>query len=77
MTSNSSLEIMPKGVSKGKTLRQAYPNEEIYAIGDSENDQSVLDIANQSYDVGTGTLVADFHVSGIDQALAMIAGGIA
>lgn len=51
-TSDTSLEILTPGVSKGSTLRELYPNAEVYAIGDSENDFSLFDDAKAAYLVG-------------------------
>ncbi|MBO3092982.1 HAD family phosphatase [Schleiferilactobacillus harbinensis] len=52
MTSPSSLEIFPKGLSKGEVLRQLYPSSLIYGIGDSENDFSVFAVSEKSFFVG-------------------------
>lgn len=52
-TSNKSLEILTKDVSKGHTLKEIFPHSYIYGIGDSENDYSVFEISDQAYYVGT------------------------
>lgn len=51
-TSETSLEILPLGVSKGDAMRKIYPDYEVYAIGDSENDYSLFDMAKYSFLVG-------------------------
>lgn len=53
-TSSSSLEILSKGVSKGNAITKIYPNSEIYAIGDSENDYSMFAVSKEAYFVGDG-----------------------
>lgn len=52
MTSSSSLEIIPEGVSKGSALHEIFKDESIYAIGDSESDQSMMKYAERFYYVG-------------------------
>lgn len=49
MTSFSSLEIIPKGISKGEALHKIYKSQDVYAIGDSESDLSMKDYASSFY----------------------------
>ena len=56
MTSATSLEAVPQGISKGKALERMYPDACVYAIGDSESDTSMARYANQFYYAG-----ADFE----------------
>lgn len=51
-TSDTSLEVLQKGVSKGKTIRELWPEANIISIGDSENDFSMFESSNSSYYVG-------------------------
>lgn len=56
---HGSLDIMYKGVSKGKALKQLcnlynIKNEEVIAIGDNENDLSMLEFAGTSVAMGNG-----------------------
>lgn len=52
LTSASSLEIIPAGVSKGTAMRQLYPADFLIAVGDSENDFPVFEVADIAYCVG-------------------------
>ena len=52
LTSQTSLEIVPLNVSKGKALQKMYPNDTVYAIGDSESDLSMMEYAHQLYYIG-------------------------
>lgn len=73
MTSRTSLEIYQKGVSKGRTIRELYPDAIIYGIGDSENDFSVFENSDVSYMIKADTEVnATHNVESITQALKMI-----
>lgn len=54
-TSQTSLEILAKGVSKGNTILEVFPEAYIISIGDSENDYSMFEKSNESYYVGQGT----------------------
>ncbi|CAM3649574.1 HAD-IIB family hydrolase [Erysipelothrix urinaevulpis] len=51
-TSETSLEILARGVSKGAALTQLFESMTLYAIGDSENDYSMFDIAEKAYLIG-------------------------
>lgn len=56
---HGSLDIMYKGVSKGKALKQLcnlynIKNDEVIAIGDNENDLSMLEFAGTSVAMGNG-----------------------
>lgn len=53
-TSNTSLEVIQKGTSKGKSIRELYPDARIISIGDSENDFSMFEYSNLSCYVGEG-----------------------
>lgn len=53
-TSNTSLEVLPKNVSKGNAIKAVFPDSIVYAIGDSENDFSMFHISRQAYYVGNG-----------------------
>ena len=73
MTSKTSLEIYQKGVSKGRTIKELYPDAKIYGIGDSENDFSVFDNSSVSYMIQPdGKVDATYDVSSITEALKMI-----
>lgn len=74
MTSPKSLEILPKNVSKGNALKDAFPHEYIYGIGDSENDYSVFEVANESFYVGNDEVAIEGcqKVNQIDEALQII-----
>ena len=54
MTSATSLEVVPQGISKGKALERMYPEACVYAIGDSESDTSMAQYAKQFYYAGEG-----------------------
>ncbi|QIK70284.1 HAD-IIB family hydrolase [Erysipelothrix sp. HDW6C] len=54
-TSNTSLEVMNPSVSKGKAIHELFPDATIVAIGDSENDFSLFDIADKAFIVGGKT----------------------
>ncbi|MEW9677415.1 Cof-type HAD-IIB family hydrolase [Lentibacillus sp. L22] len=58
MTSPSTLEILSKGVSKGAALEKILQKlpmiGEVCAIGDSENDISMFEIADYAYAISTG-----------------------
>ena len=72
-TSDKTLEVIPKGVSKGKTLKEIYPNAEIISIGDSENDFSMFPYSKTSYFVGKHSFgEADFYLPSIREALKSI-----
>ncbi|MCC0713849.1 HAD-IIB family hydrolase [Clostridioides sp. ES-S-0077-01] len=51
-TSNTSLEILQKYVSKGNKIKEMYPNSKIISIGDSENDYSMFEKSDLAYYVG-------------------------
>lgn len=73
MTSKTSLEIYQKGVSKGRTIKELYPDAKIYGIGDSENDFSVFDNSSVSYMIQPdGKVDATYDVSSITEALKMV-----
>lgn len=73
MTSRSSLEILPEGISKGRALREKYPDDYIIGIGDSENDRSVFEVSDYSYGVGGGELMgATENLTDIADALVSI-----
>lgn len=57
LTSNKSLEILQNGVSKGSTLNQLFKDAYTFAIGDSENDHSVFEHADESYYVGEDNVI--------------------
>lgn len=48
-TSETSLEILNKNVSKGEILQQLYPQHDIYAIGDSPNDFEMFKVSKEAY----------------------------
>lgn len=69
-TSEKTLEVIPKGVSKGKTLKELYPSAEIISIGDSESDCSMFPYSKTSYFVGEHSFgEADFNLPSIREAL--------
>lgn len=69
-TSDKTLEVIPKGVSKGKTLKEIYPNAEIISIGDSENDCSMFPYSKTSYFIGEHSFGdADFYMPSIREVL--------
>jgi len=69
-TSDKTLEILPKGVSKGLALKEMYPKAEIISIGDSESDFSMFPYSKASYYVGRSSFgKADFDVPSIKEAL--------
>ena len=49
MSSKTSLEVMPRGVSKGSALAQMYAGKRIMAIGDAPNDFEMFGKAERSY----------------------------
>ena len=49
LTSKTSLEIVPLHISKGEAIRVMYPEDEVYAIGDSESDLAMLEYAHRFY----------------------------
>lgn len=49
LTSKTSLEIVPLHISKGEAIRTMYPEDEVYAIGDSESDLAMLEYAHRFY----------------------------
>lgn len=71
-TSANSLEILPNGVSKGIGLRKMFAEDVIFAVGDSENDYSIFDVADQSYLIGTGKYEKAVNVKDIAEALELI-----
>ncbi|MFV0392816.1 MAG: HAD-IIB family hydrolase [Coprobacillaceae bacterium] len=69
-TSSTSLEIMNIRASKGKAMISMYPTEEIYAIGDSQNDFDMFPYAYKSYLVGgKHNDDATYHMDTILEAL--------
>ncbi len=69
-TSDKTLEIIPRGVSKGKALKEIYPNAEIISIGDSESDCSMFKYSKTSYFIGKHNLGdADFYMPSIKEVL--------
>lgn len=69
-TSKTSLEILSQGINKGSALRQIYGDElELFAIGDSENDFSMFDIADKAYIVYPELYKNALQVKSIDVAL--------
>lgn len=69
-TSEGSLEILAKGVSKGTIVKKLFPNKEIISIGDSENDFSLFELSNRSYYVGQGDCSkASYNFNTIDKAI--------
>ncbi|WP_040213498.1 HAD-IIB family hydrolase [Clostridium polynesiense] len=69
-TSDKTLEILPKGVSKGLSLKDMYPDAEIVSIGDSESDFSMFPYSKASYCVGKSSFgEANFDVPSIKEAL--------
>lgn len=70
-TSANSLEILPKGVSKGNSLRELYPDDMIYGIGDSENDHTVFEASNRGYYIA-GSHESAQKVDDIAEALHLI-----
>lgn len=71
-TSATSLEVLVRGVSKGKSLSEAFPESEIFAIGDSENDHSMFDCADHAYYVCHENYKNTQKVHSIAEALADI-----
>ena len=72
-TSDSSLEILSEGISKGNTVVELFPNSEIISIGDSENDFSMFELSKKSYYVGKGSCnKATYNCSSIYEALKQI-----
>lgn len=72
-TSNTSLEIMSKGTSKGTTVVEMFPDASIFSIGDSENDFSMFELSKKSYYVGKGLCdKATYNFSSIYDALKQI-----
>lgn len=60
MTSSSTLEVLSKGVSKGSAIKkilkdQHLKSNRICAIGDSENDVSMFEIADYAYTISTAS----------------------
>lgn len=49
MSSATSLELMPRGVSKGAALAKMYAGKRIFAIGDAPNDFEMFGKAERSY----------------------------
>jgi hydroxymethylpyrimidine pyrophosphatase-like HAD family hydrolase len=73
MTSNTSLEILSKGISKGSTVVEMFPNASIVSIGDSENDFSMFELSKESYYVGKGSCdKATYNFNTIYDALKQI-----
>lgn len=71
-TSETSLEVLKKGISKGNTLRKLFPDSKIISIGDSDNDYSMFEQSESSYYVGPnpeGGEKAKYFVSDIYEAL--------
>lgn len=61
-------EIIPKGVSKGGSVKfvadkYGIKQEEIICVGDSENDVTMLDFAGLGVCVGSGSEVAKLHAN--------------
>lgn len=68
-TSPTSLEVLAKGVSKGKALISLYDDIHLYAIGDSENDYSMFDVAKKSYLISDDVYEDAEQIEAIDLAL--------
>lgn len=49
LTSRTSLEIVPLHISKGEALHKMYPNDQVYAIGDSESDLAMMKYSYKFY----------------------------
>lgn len=71
-TSDSSLEILSKNVSKGEAIRRLFPAEDIFAVGDSENDHSIFEVADKSYYVDHQSYIGAESVGNITRALEKI-----
>lgn len=74
-TSETSLEILKTGISKGNTLRKLFPDSKIISIGDSDNDYSMFEQSVASYYVGPdpkGAMKAKYNVLDIHEALVHI-----
>ena len=69
LTSKTSLEIVPLGVSKGKAIKQMYSDAIIYAIGDSQSDQSMAEYAKAFYYVNPEGCENGIVVKDIKEAL--------
>lgn len=71
-TSASSLEILPAGVSKGRTLRRTFPEARIFGIGDSENDFSVFEVSDYAYYISNEPHSNEQIVKNVSDALGKI-----
>lgn len=72
LTSDTSLEIIPLGVSKGSAIQQMYPHSTVYAIGDSQSDQSMAQHAKIFYYANKEGYPNSVTVSSIKEALEQI-----
>ncbi len=68
-TSSNSLEVLHKGVNKGTALTDLYGTMELYAVGDSENDFPMFDLARKSYIISPGIHETARTVKSVDDAL--------
>lgn len=69
LSSQTSLEIVHEGVSKGQALKDMYDGYDIYAIGDSQSDQSMSAYAKYFYYASQEPCVKAIQIDTIDQAL--------
>lgn len=75
LTSPTSLEIVPEGVSKGSAIKAMYSGDTVYAIGDSESDKAMLPYAHHFYYAGRDGCDKGTVVANISEALQDILGG--
>lgn len=72
LTSNTSLEIVSNHVSKGLALKKMFPQEKVYAIGDSESDLTMSHYVKKMFYVGTNKKSEIISVTSITDALQKI-----
>lgn len=72
LTSNTSLEIVSLGVSKGHAIKEMYPDSLVYAIGDSQSDQSMAKYVSKFYYANPEGCLDGITVSNIAEALEKI-----
>lgn len=72
ITSQTSLEVVSKGISKGSAIKKLYKDCQVYAIGDSESDQAMAEYATKFYYSGNDQKEGFIQVKDILAALTLI-----
>lgn len=69
LTSPTSLEIVPEGINKGTAVAAMYPDETVYAVGDSDSDKSMMPMSEKFYYLGKDDCDGAVRKNDISEAL--------